>query len=162
MLAEQICTCEEIAQSKFGVVNDNEMLARVVVSPRHFKKGGLDPGVLPISHMEKIGLSLLRIDHMDEAELTKQANAIAGSIGGGNAVSGVLLARAISIRNSNSGERENCVFDDPVRAPVVPENEAHAAALLARPHDESEIRRLRGELLARLGSVTLIQSVYKA
>lgn len=163
MLADNICTCEDIAQSKFGVVNDNERLARVVVSPRHFKKdGSVDPGVIPISHIEKLGLSLMRLDHMDEAELTKQAEVVAGAVGNGNIVNGVLIANALTVRNSNNGEREFCVFDDPVRATdKQPENEAHAASLLARPHDDSEIRRLRGLLFGRFGSVVPIANVYK-
>lgn len=164
MLADNICTCEEIAQSKFGVVNDNERLARVVVSPRHFKKNGsVDPGVIPISHIEKIGLSLMRLDHMDEAELTKQAEVVAGAIGNGNTVNGVLIASALSVRNSNDGVREFCVFDDPVGATdKQPANEAHAAALLARFHDEVEIRRLRGLLFDRFSPVVPTQNVYKA
>jgi hypothetical protein len=163
LLADDICTCEQIAQSKFGVVNDSERLARIVVSPRHFKKdGSVDPGVLPITHIEKIGLSLMRVDRMDKAELTKQAGVVAGAIDGGNVVNGVLVANALTVRHSNSGEREFCVFDDPVRETAkIPENEAHAAALLARPHVDSEIRRLRGLLLDRFSPVMPVSRVYK-
>jgi len=149
LLAKKLCPGEAVAKSKFGVVTDDELLARVVVSPRHFQKDGtIKPGVLPLSHIAQGGLSLMRTDHMDAAELAVQAQRIAGA----ETAAGVLLTKTRPIREitDDNGNRSLCVIDDPE-----PLNEAHAAAVQsgALGADDPEIKRIRGVLMDLFGGL---------
>jgi hypothetical protein len=112
------------------------------------------------------GLSLLRTDKMDEAELARQANAVAGAKPG-ETVHGVALCSAEAIRGiyDSSDRRSLCVKDDPVKDdPKLPNNPAHAVLIQAargREEDPTEAMRLRGILIDLFSGSTPIANVYK-
>ncbi|MCY4316922.1 MAG: hypothetical protein OXC66_12520 [Roseovarius sp.] len=75
----EYCSCENVAQGELGLIEPDELVARVVCNPRHIykKDGSIKPGVFPPSHIAKTGLSLMRPEHLNEDELKMQADAIA-------------------------------------------------------------------------------------
>lgn len=161
---ESLCSCEQLSHGKDGSepVDNPERLARVVTYPNHFlRDGSVKPGVFPPKHIRESGLSLMRVDKMDEAELTKQAHAVA-MCKPGETVSGVLLGETGRIREVLGGSRRSlCVKDDPVMDNErLPDNPAHAIAIRSLDQDEPEILRIRGELVKLFSGLTPIAEVY--
>jgi hypothetical protein len=124
-------------------------MARVVCSPRHIlATGGLKPGIIPIEHIKRSGVSLIRVDRVDCAELTKQAEAVARSLDGQTHI-GVLVTSASLIREVKvAGRRGLCLVDDPViDDEKIPDNPAHAIAVASTLWEEHEILEMRKVLL---------------
>jgi hypothetical protein len=117
----------------------------------------LRPGIFPPSHLEYKGLSVTRVDVIDLAELTEQAQMQV--INTGETVGGILLLKADEIRSEvdGNGNRSLCAFDEPVEG-----NEAHACILRSASQDETEVRRLRGRLLELYPTTTRLSEVYPA
>jgi|JI10StandDraft_1071094.scaffolds.fasta_scaffold1347569_1 hypothetical protein len=158
------CSCEDCSTSEHGVVAHAERLARVVISPNHINaKGEVKPGVLPLSHIVGQGLSLIRRDKIDQAEMTKQAEAIAATQDGGE-VKGLMITRAEAARqilDASGKERGLCVVDDPVRDDkALPDNPAHAVIIGKGTEPEQEKMRLREALLKGFGPLTAIVDEY--
>lgn len=144
-----------MARGELGPVDDDEDIARVVLSPAHIRKsdGKIKPGVFPPSHIKERGLSLLRITRMADAEVERQANAIAGNLPGNQPV-GLLVCVASRVRalNDDDDRRALCLFDDPVKDdPDLPDNPAHACAVRSADQNELAVRKMRGQLLEIFG-----------
>jgi hypothetical protein len=163
------CPREAISRSEFGVIVNDERLARVAIHPIHFTKSGqLKPAVIPIGHLNgssSDGLSLTRCDRTSAEEL----NRIASEIAGANVewqFKAVIYVSAEAIRQIRDQEqnREICLYDDPVR----PEdgnitNEAHALARLCFMRTEEkkhEVERLRMKLLDAFSEPKQINEIY--
>jgi hypothetical protein len=117
----------------------------------------LRPGIFPPSHLETKGLSVTRVDVIDLAELTVQAQK--QIIKDGEVVEGVVLIETSVIRAEldEHGNRSLCAFDDPVEG-----NDAHACIIRSANQDETEVRRLRGRLLDLYPTTTPLNEVYPA
>ncbi|QCL96067.1 hypothetical protein [Agrobacterium tumefaciens] len=126
----KLCTCEEVAHGALGKVANDEKLARVIMSPTHFKKNGeLKPGAFPLSHIRQSGLSLFRTDRMTKEDIVRIAGAIAPP---NQTPHSLAIAVAADIRSIElvEGEQALCVLDDPVlNSPPFPDNPAHAIAI---------------------------------
>jgi len=143
---------------------DHERLARVATHPNHFRKdGSIKPGMFPPKHIKETGLSLIRVDHIDEAELRRQAEAVAGCKPG-ETVRGVRLCSVRDLREiaEPSASRSVCVKDDPIaNAMALPDNPAHAVVIRADGQDDPEILRIQGILTDVFGALMSIEDVYK-
>lgn len=161
---EELCSCEYASLGDLGSVSDEEYVARVVLHPVHIlkKDGTVKPGVFPPKHIRESGLSLMRTDKMDEDELTKQAEAVLAGSQKGKHVQGVLLCQVSRLRTIyTEGRRSICVTDDPVKDhKVLPDNPAHAVSIQSHILDESEIERIRSELMDIFDGPTPIAEVY--
>lgn len=154
-----------MSHGEFGPINDSERVARVVTYPNHFRKdGGIKPGLFPPSHIRDGGLSLMRLNMMNEEELSKQAQAVAMSKPG-EEPRGVRTCNASALRaivDDEQGGRSLCVKDDPIKDDkCLPDNPAHAIAIGTRYQDDPEILRIRGELIEVFGELTAISDIYK-
>jgi len=162
--AKGVCPCEQHAHGELGTVQDGEELARLVVSPAHFRKDGtLKPGMFPVSHLSS-GLSLLRIDHLAPNELLAQAKAIVAS-NEENAPAGIRMVSAAALRAelSQDGLRCLCVIDDPVIGDEkLPDNPAHAITVKSSAQDEPEILRIRQRLMEIFGPLISLVDAVKA
>ncbi|WP_049735576.1 hypothetical protein [Rhizobium ecuadorense] len=145
----QYCACEAESHGDLGPVSDDERLARLVTSPNHFRKdGGLKPGVFPLSHIKSSGLSLMRVDHMQEVAITDISHKIARQKEG-ESPSGLLIRSALELRSLRDEveDRLLCVVDDPVLdAPPFPDNPAHAIAVSAKERSDEEILEIQSTL----------------
>ena len=145
------CSCEDVALSEFGLIQPEELVVRVVCDPRHIKKsdGTIKPGVIPPSHVAKKGLSLMRLGHLSEDDLRRQADAVASHDPKDTAV-GVIECEASRIRalTGKDGTRSVCLFDDPVKDdPVLPDNPAHALLIATKDMLEEDIAEIRTRLV---------------
>jgi hypothetical protein len=151
MANEYTCSCEDEAHGDLGPVVDSERVARLVTSPNHFRKdGGLKPGAFPLSHIKTSGVSLLRVDLMQESVITEVCVAIA-NLKPGERPSGVLVRKAIEVRRITDydGNQAMCVVDDPVKDdPPAPDNEAHAIAISSKARTDEDILEIQSDLLA--------------
>ncbi len=163
---DRSCSCEEIARSPFGIIDDIERLARVVCSPRHVNKknGTLKPGLFPLSHISEKGLSLTRVDQVDEERFTGIADRIAGSIPTDkNVVAGIVTCKMGAVRAVKDAFdlRTFCVFDDP---DLEGDNPAHATLIhalhSALPLDDPSRLELRDRLLTFFDKVVVAISDY--
>jgi hypothetical protein len=167
--AAQLCSCEEVSHGELGPVADDERLARVVTHPNHFRKdGSFKPGMFAISDIKGNkkdgGLSLMRADHMNEAELTRQAEAVAGCKVG-ETIRGIRICKARELRSvaDSGGARSLCVKDDPVRDDLVlPDNPAHALSVGSLSHDDPEALRIQGVLVKLFGPLMSIADFFKS
>lgn len=160
MARVDLFSCEKVARSTFGTVQNKERLGRIVLSKNHINKktGEVKPSVFPPSHIGKTGLSLMRIDMMDEHELTHQADAVADKASIENVVAGVLVSFASELRKlqNDSAERLLCVVDDPTD-----ENEAHSFAIkTVVVQDEADIKEIRDALLTMFLPLVPVSGVY--
>ena len=144
------CSDENVLRGTWGPVGDDETLARIVKRPEHFdSKGQVKPGLFPRSHITKTGLSVTRMEKIQNIEFATYAHAVA-EMKFGQKLAGVrkvLTSRIRQIRDENLG-RAFCVIEDPEPAfDNVPANEAHAVAITSLPlEQEDEIIRLQMEL----------------
>lgn len=147
----ELCSCEQIEVSKHGLVNDEETVARVILSPTHINKktGEIKPSAFPLSHIASKGLSLIRSDRITEDDLYGHACTIAAGIAG-NVPCGVMHSKAGSLRSikDSNKKRALCVFDDPVET-----NDAHATSIRSDGQDDPEVRGIRGQLLECFGQL---------
>lgn len=153
----QLCSCEDKQRGPLGPVADYELVARAVINPTHIaKKGGLKPGLFPLSHIQKIGLSLVRIDPITAPELERQGRAIAAAVLPGKdgvqpTLAGFVTCMVHNLRGellAESPSRALCVHDDPtLQDGKLPANPAHAIVVGTLDHDDSEIERLRLRLV---------------
>lgn len=161
----QICPCEHVAHGELGKVADEERIARVVVSPNHFKKDKttLKPSVFPQSHIRESGLSLLRVDKMSTESIELISNAIAGTMDN-QKVSGFALFSTGRVRKlkDDAGRRMLCVADDPIEADDnMPANPAHAIAISAFERNDDEILEIQSELYELInGTVLTLPSIH--
>lgn len=159
----ELCSCELESHGNLGSVKDAERLVRVVFNPNHIRKkcGGLKPGVFPLSHIAKSGLSLMRLEHLTPEELAQKSKDVADSAEG-QGVAGVLVGKASRIRGmvDSDARRLMCVVDDPViNHPKIPDNIAHAISVSSIERSEDDIQELRADLLDLFSGIL---SVYEA
>lgn len=164
MLDEGRCTCEQVARSELGPIENGERLARVVTSPNHFRKdGSLKPGTFPLTHILKSGLSLVRVDALQREEMKNISEAITGQKPG-EELKGIIVCGTGSLRSiseEGSDQRALCVLDDPITDDnVLPDNPAHAIAISAVVQDETEVLRIQGLLLECFEGPIPIDDVY--
>ena len=150
----EYCSCEAVALGELGLIQPDELVARVVCDPRHIKKsdGTIKPGVIPPSHVAKKGLSLMRPKHLTADELKMHANAVASHDPKDTAV-GVIDCEARKIRAlvGEDGARSVCLFDDPVKDdPVLPDNPAHVLLITSREMPAEDIAEIRTRLVTEL------------
>lgn len=163
----EVCACESQSRGEIGPVGNDERVGRVVTHPFHFtKKGELKPGVFPPSHIAGNGggLSLLRVDKLNTAELNTIASAIAGTKEDAQ-LRGLLLGQVARLREivDDEGIRSLCVIDDPIAGDdKMPDNPAHAVAVRSGEQDASEVERIRIELLDLFSDVTAVADVHPA
>ena len=150
------CACELVAHGDLGLIEPDELVARVVCNPRHMRKdGSIKPGVFPPSHIKDKGLSLMRPKHLSSEALKKHADAIASHDKKDTAV-GVIECKAHAIRELTEadGTRSVCLFDDPVKgAPTLPDNPAHALLIAAKEMPDEDITEIRVRLLSLFGGL---------
>jgi hypothetical protein len=148
------CSCENVAQGDLGLIEPDELVARVVCDPRHIykKDGSIKPGVFPPSHIKEKGLSLMRPRHLSDAEQKMHADAIASHSEKDFAV-GVIEGKAQLIRalEQADGTRSVCLFDDPVKDDtILPDNPAHALLIAAKEMGDEDIAEIRTRLLTEV------------
>lgn len=150
------CNDESIAHGPLGIVADGELLARVVNS-NNLKKDGVGRfknNLFPPEHIRVKGVSLIRADHLDTAELTAQGKSIAeGKIleaaDAAPMFQGFATCRAEDIRAMTlaTGSRSLCLVDSPVPgSATVRKNDAHSDAkhpvlLMADDPDLLEVQK---------------------
>ncbi|MEY9560520.1 hypothetical protein [Sinorhizobium fredii] len=143
MADDVICPCENESHGDLGPVADEENVARVIVSPNHFRKGSnaLKPSAFPLSHIATSGLSLLRTDCMDSDQAHQLSCAIAGQMQNQTAV-GLAKLSTSALRGLRDDEdvRMLCVVDDPVaESESMPANPGHAFAISSISRSDPEI-----------------------
>ena len=165
MKFDRECSCEEVGHGDFGPVSSSERLARVLTSPNHIAKDNetFKPSAFPRGHIQRTGISLIRVDRIDVIELRKQADAIAGNRLKEKLL-GVGLSNARQLRDAvdlNTGKRLFCVVDDPVMATEqLPENLAHAYLVSAYDVELPVILKLQGILMDFFKPLIPIEKVY--
>lgn len=157
---------EEHAVGPHGPVNDAEIVARIVVSPRHFRSNGqLKPGVIPPSHFVKGGLSLIRVEKINE----ENYSIVARHIAEGTSITaaerqvpaGHIEWEACVVRSvrSSADEQSLVLLDDPIlNHPCQPDNDAHALAKARMNIDELESQRIRDALFFELRKIFVRKS----
>lgn len=143
MVDDALCSCENEAHGDLGPVANEETVARVIVSPNHFRKGGnaLKPSAFPLSHIAVSGLSLLRTDCMDGEQAHELSRAIAGQMLNQTAV-GLAKLHTSELRGlrDDGDVRMLCIVDDPVaESESMPENPGHAFAITSISRSDPEI-----------------------
>ena len=147
-----LCSCEAVPSGQIGVIGNTERLGRVVCNPRHLRKNGeLKPGLFPITHIQKMALSLMRLDQCDETEAKLQADHVAQSGTGKDEAVGYSIASAGALRDlvDDAGLRLLCVKDDPLvldRDGV--SNPYHALAGSSLFHNDADIVEIKTKLMA--------------
>lgn len=147
------CSEEKDVRGKLGPVQDLEILARIVRSPQHINaKGEIKPGLFSQSDITKNGVSLTRIDKLEDPYFKAYAIAVA-ELKNGQKLAGVVktvASKILNIKNKIDGDsRAFCLIEDPATGVQdVPENEAHAVAISTMPIEaEDEKIRLQVELV---------------
>lgn len=158
------CSCELEAHGDLGSVEDSERLVRVVFNPNHIRKkdGKLKPGVFPLSHIAKSGLSLMRLEHLTPGELAAHSQNVANS-SIGQSVEGLLVGRASQIRGMLDSKscRLMCVVDDPVlNDPNIPDNIAHAISISSVVRTDDEIQELQADLLEIFSDIVKVSDAH--
>lgn len=111
------CGCEACEFSTIGSVQPGEVLIRLVLSPRHYKKGRLKSAVL--SHAEDMGLSAFRDGHTADADLLATATSLVGRarvVDAKAGLVGVLLMKASDVKSERAEEAGAvvyCIYDYP-------------------------------------------------
>lgn len=160
-----VCPCEGHGHGELGPVGDDEVLMRLVVSPRHIARdGSVKPSLFPTSHIQSSGLSLMRRDHMNAESAKVQAEAIAATANGAPVGFRMVSAKVLRAEVDKAGARALCVIDDPVigQEPL-PDNPAHAYAIQSRPsegHDHPDVQQIQSRLVKAFGDVVRVDDVY--
>ncbi|MEE9925822.1 MAG: hypothetical protein PBV01_21040 [Brucella anthropi] len=160
--AVELCTCEGESHGDLGAVQDAERLARIVFSPNHLRKTGeLKPGVFPLSHIKKSGVSLLRVDHLTRDELKERSDETASQLDG-QSVHGLLVTRATQIRSlTESAHRSVCLVDDPVlNDPKLSDNPAHAICISPLERSDDQLQEIQADLLDIFSDVLSIDDAH--
>jgi hypothetical protein len=146
------CSEENKARGNVGPIEGTETLARIVISPQHFNaKGEIKPGLFSRTDISKNGVSLTRIEKLEEVYFIRYATAVA-ELKDGQKLAGIVKTVASKLWSIpgivGSGGKAFCLIEDPVfDLPNVPDNEAHAVAISTIPIDaEDEKIRLQVEL----------------
>ena len=151
----RVCREEETAQSKIpgpGPVKNSEHLARIVLTPLHWRNGKLDNSFLSIDELER-GASFIRREIAGEDKIKahgeRRADAKSGRKMHGYAV--IKAAEFRSVADYSSGRQAFCILDDECEdAP------AHAVAKHSAPRSRGENRALRDKVMDKLrGNLTL-------
>lgn len=117
------------------------------------------PSVFPLSHIKKIGLSLVRTERIDSSELCVFASAVA-RLRPDNSWHGLIsfparVARELQI----SGARSVCLWEDPT--PVdgsVPANDAHASLVANQDISDADAMEIRARIWITNGGMhTLVE-----
>ncbi|MEQ9226826.1 MAG: hypothetical protein RLO15_10785 [Parvibaculum sp.] len=166
---EGLCSCEHISRSEFGLIDANERIVRVILSPIHINKrtGEVKPSAFPVSHLMEKGFSLMRLEKMDSPELQRQAEAIRDAATRGTGllqeVKGVVVSTASELREIYDEEDRQafCLFDEPVEAGEdILENKAHSVAIRSLDQDSTEVQGLRDRLIDIFGKLLALDKAY--
>ena len=144
----RVCREEETAQSRIpgpGPVRNCENLARIVLSPLHWKNGILDACFLTLDDLEK-GWSFIRREIAGEAKIKEHGK---NQIGGksGQKMHGYAVIKTADFRaiRDDEGRQAFCILDDEREdAP------AHAVAKKSAAREKSKLRKLRKIVLTLL------------
>ncbi len=145
------CSCEDIAHGPCGLIEQDERLGRLLYFPDHVRSDFTPkPGAFPISHIKDKGLSLVRVNRLDDKAFVAFASALANQSADrtwfGHVEFGVNVARAMT---DEDGIRMVCLFEDPTGQHTnIPENPAHATLISAsHPMSEADAKEVRAELV---------------
>ena len=129
----------------------DELLGRLLYFPDHVRSDLTPkPGAFPISHIKEKGLSLVRVNRLDQKAFVAFACALANQSTDrtwyGHVEFGANVARAIK---DEDGCRMICLFEDPTDdCANIPENPAHATLISAsHPMSEADAKEVRAELV---------------
>ncbi|RYF40069.1 MAG: hypothetical protein EOO38_22420 [Cytophagaceae bacterium] len=142
------CACDEIPQSQYGPVEDQEVLVRFLTD-KHYKGTRLLNSAFKVRDIQADGVSLVRIGMMTAGELQDAAEAVRRLMKA-SAVAGALSLSAEQLRGLRhaDGSRKLCVFDDPViEDEMLPDNPAHCMAVSPTGIDEADALEIRDHLL---------------
>lgn len=153
------CECQSVPVSDLspGVVDDSELLVRILVSPIHIK--GMKVKGSAFSRAETTGLSVVRDHYATDAVVLQVAQALVDSARQANGdkagVVGVLLVKASAIRGVRADDEAPCycVYDT-----AIVENVAHAEALQRVHGCEPDLILLRRSILQREVEHTFISA----
>lgn len=156
------CSCEDMSHGNLGEVQSVERLARIL-SPLHFdKKGRLKPSAFAITHLQEAGLSLVRVDKIDAAEIIAVASDIMKS-SDQMELRGALVGSAQAIRDAKlpDGHRALCVKDDPVLGDkLLRDNEAHAVSVATRRVTEEDMKEVRMAIWGKFSPISNLSDIY--
>lgn len=141
---------------------DHERLLRIVTDKHYKTNGDLKPSAFPVTDVKRRGVSLVRGDCIDFAELGAIASDIL-RLSKANEVRGALVAAANSLKSKvdGSGARALCVIDDPVRDEEnVRDNEAHAITLASMNLHDPDVLELRDWLLQLFSGAKTLESIH--
>jgi len=138
------CSCDAISQSVYGVVEDDEVLVRVLTD-KHYRGTKIHNSAFRLTDIMSEGVSLVRLGMVDVVEFQAVADNIRQA-GGATSVRGAMALQAKLLRELkwDNGDRQLCVFDDPViNDPDLRDNPAHCMAVspvTIQPEDAQEVR----------------------
>ena len=127
------CACEKGSVSQFssGVVHDDEIMIRLLVSPHHINRKRKVPAAAALSHAEKHGLSIMRLDQATDQNIRNGAERLVRNARNAQTtnpdeigVFGVLEMKCGIIRQAkadNSDFPAYCVYDT-----ALEENPSHS------------------------------------
>jgi len=160
-----LCDCEQTPRSCYspGVVEDDEVLLRVIIAPRDINKDGfLAPTAIQTKDLLTRGWSLVRRGHSTLQETDNFASELAK----GQSVHGVgvISAEQVRVVLDPTGQRVFCVYDDALKA-----LKAHASALHECEQNEKALKKARAAiipfrdvLLSAIQPVHTIEEAYAA
>ena len=155
--AKPSCLCERDSMSANspGVVNDYEVIIRLVCAPMHVHSKRPELKSSFFSHVFTKGASAQRLDHATDTELVTTIDTLITSADD-RLWLGYVQCRAKDIRQINVGEKSGqlfCVYDAalppqnvPDTEPTEPENPAHAEIHASRRIPEADEIQYRVEL----------------
>ncbi|MER8859449.1 hypothetical protein NKI09_17605 [Mesorhizobium sp. M0757] len=149
--ADPECHCEMISHSELGPIQSHETLARVIITPIHINRatGQPSPAAFQTVDLMTRGLSVLRRDHTDDAELIQQGKILCKN-NPERSMHGVLYGSAAAVRAlvDSVARRAFCLIDD-----EQPGQRTHATIMRSADQDELEIKALRGDLMDIFGQM---------
>jgi hypothetical protein len=137
---------ERISHGKFGVVEDDENLIRILYEPEHIRDGVLLEAAIPLEDLKERGFSLDREAHVKSKIVEDRIKTQKAKNPGNRQRDTKSVFRCINIRNiiDCNGIRLCIVLDSPSKS-----NPAHAS-LYGIKCSGSELRKIRGLLIPAL------------
>lgn len=138
------CHCESISHSALGPVTDGELLVRAIIAPEHIdEKGCPKPSAFQSVDLMERGLSVLRADKADTAEIDRQADALRKG-DQSKWVHCMMIGVAGEVRalRDSKGRKAFCIIDD-----EMDNQPMHATIMRSADQGRSDIKELRAELM---------------
>lgn len=160
-----LCSCEAVARSNYGLIDENERLARIITERHVSKKTGyLAPTAFALEDIINIGFSLVRFDVISAAEFNEVAEDIRRKSRSERVLAAVLW-RAETIRGLQDDDKNRviCLFDDPViGVHDTRDNDAHALVISNRSIDKIAAKEIRDALIGLFSRVESLADMYRA